>query len=1235
MFQMGTKDNKLRYKSFRRTENAPDFALYIASLEYGLIDPIVIEKKEDIKSNRFWHDKVEPYHHQVQNLITFCRRLPVTLLADDVGLGKTISAGLIMSELTSRNRLNKTLIVCPKILREQWKAELKDKFDIESVVVTGKELIDAKIPGDSGAVITTYHSARLYLDKIEKSGYQMLILDEAHKLRNLYGVDKTPQVAIRFKKALQDRLFKYVLMLTATPIQNRLWDMYSLVDLLTVARGHENPFGSEGMFARRFIDDARGQARILKAEAKEEFRSVVYGYMSRIRRDDANLPFPDRIVKLNSVEPTKEERELVDLVSIHIQKLDRLIQIQILQTLVSSPEALIKLLEGMATRGTAPKELFIAAKEIVGRITITAKMNGLKILVDGLSKERPNDWRLVIFTTKRETQISIQNFLEQKKIKCGLINGDTSSKNQDTILSFKKELPEIHVIISTEAGSEGVNLQVANVLVNYDLPWNPMIVEQRIGRVQRLSSNYAHVSIFNIVLKGTFEEYIVGRLMEKLQMASHAIGDIDALLEASGVGDDSEEGFEEFIRRLVLASLAGKDVAAATKKTIMSIDKAKHELEQGEKTINSLLGGMDHENVGPQCPKFPPQAHSMSVRNFVYSALKHIGCELEEDTTGLIKVVSGSDRGLISFGDETENISGLFSTLYSPGASAFERLVSRISNEDLSIVNDIDQNPLGCSREIVNRWVNSFGGQVASSGLGEVKRFFNGEAFVRLRATVGCDSYERLVTVKCTPENNSCCLDESGLEKVSEVLSDPNLFGINLNYLLDKSSQDQGIAEFCRFYNERREQELLSTGDDQRKRKKIEDDFTPRIESVLLGFKGSMARELRLKVDFKLDSDKIYSAQVTVCPSTGNIIDSPGLKKCDRTGMVVPEVCLGKCAISGITVLKHILMNSELSLRTALPEFFVSCGLTGKQLLKDETEESSITGKFIEKSLLKKSQLSGKVAEPEFFERCDFTGIDALATELAVSQISGKKYRPDQGLKSFVSGSEGHASEFVCCSVTGVPILPNESEKCAITNNIVAPGILEKCDITGKMVLPTELNQSVISGKKALRNLFVISSISGNNLLESESIRSSKGNFCTPTEAKTCSWTGDLCHPDDVRKCEITGLIIYYGYIVQKHGFFCLEPLSILLDGNIKKGDGIELWPEISKALTTIIGKGKIKIESTNLSPNKNNIAVCAEVKTLLGLQIRFTAFVYSIQDKKIIGQAAMGKRVSGLWRSL
>ena len=132
----------------------------------------------------------------------------------------------------------------------------------------------------------------------------MLILDEAHKLRNLHGVEKAPQVATSFKKALEERRFRFVLMLTATPIQNRLWDLYSLVDLLTVARGHENPFGSEDSLREALHCGSTAASAPAQAESHEEFRSIVYGYMSRTRRGDAKLYFPDRVVQMHRVEPT-------------------------------------------------------------------------------------------------------------------------------------------------------------------------------------------------------------------------------------------------------------------------------------------------------------------------------------------------------------------------------------------------------------------------------------------------------------------------------------------------------------------------------------------------------------------------------------------------------------------------------------------------------------------------------------------------------------------------------------------------------------------------------------------------------------------------------------------------------------------------------------------------------------------------------------------------------------------
>jgi superfamily II DNA/RNA helicase len=371
------------------------------------------------------------------------------------------------------------------------------------------------------------------------------------------------------------------------------------------------------------------------------------------------------------VNPTSEELELINAISEPIKELGFFAQIGILQALISSPQALAALLKGMAQRGTAPASLYNDVKAITGRISTTAKLHGLGILVNNLKEKQPDLWRVVIFTTRRETQTTIQEFLEKQGISCGLINGDSGERNQATITRFKQNPPAIHAIISTEAGSEGVNLQAANVLVNYDLPWNPMIVEQRIGRIQRLASEHANVCIFNMVLKGTFEEYIVGRLMEKLQMASHAIGDIEALLEASGMnGEDDSSSFEEKIRQLVMDSLAGKNVEEAVKKAKDSIENAKKQLASEEKNINTLLGQTNStNNNGPRCPQLPKPIKSMTDREFVLSALSSLGARLIPQDSGLYISNLNGDAELISF-DSNESSLEISSTLYRAGTSS-------------------------------------------------------------------------------------------------------------------------------------------------------------------------------------------------------------------------------------------------------------------------------------------------------------------------------------------------------------------------------------------------------------------------------------------------------------------------------------------------------------------------------------------------------------------------------------
>lgn len=1224
--------SEFRSKALRRTRTPEEYRVYRAGLEWDLTDPIVIESADDFKSAPRWQERITPYHHQVTNLITFCRRLPVTLLADDVGLGKTISAGLVMSELVSRSRATKFLIVCPKLLGPQWQAELKEKFDIPSKIAIGNELIDAE-PDDVGAIITTYNTARLYLEKIPENRFEMLILDEAHKLRNLYGTEKPPQVAVRFRKALADRRFRFVLMLTATPIQNRLWDLYSLVDLLSVARGHQNPFGSEGMFTRRFIADGADSARQLKPEAHERFRSIVYGYMSRVRRGDAKLYFPDRKVQRHHVDPTPAELDLIKTIAKPIQTLNRLVQIGILQALASSPEALLAQLLNMARNGTVPLALASAVRDIVTRMPPSAKLQGLGRLIEQLKKQNPERWRLVVFTTRRETQTTVQNFLEEQGFKVGIINGDSGARNQETIARFRKNPPDYRVIVSTEAGSEGVNLQVANVLVNYDLPWNPMVVEQRIGRVQRLASDHAHVVIYNMTLRGTFEDYIVGRLMEKLQMASHAIGDIESLLQGSDIGDgedDAAESFEERIRKLVLAALAGKDFEKATELELESIENAKQELEREADSINAMLGNSEGAGyVGPRAPALPVAVRSMSARDFSLAALETLGARLTPHPPDLFLVEENGGREHIRFEEHAD--ANIKSTLYAPGSAAFQRLVGQIVATGVHDVEDCDKQAAKECEDIGREWIKEFGGLPKAFEFGEVRRHFDGRAIVRTQATVAHDSYERIVEIGCRPGEHFKADGRAFLRPLETTIESCASVGLDSERLSDAASSDEGISEFARFYLQRRDQEVAAAGNDERKRKKLEDEFTPRIETQLVALEGKMHREVTMHVSYTFDDSPSYESSLTIIPHRAEIANAPRIDLCLRSGRKVPASCLGKCEITGAVVLRHLLVKSEVSDRLAVPECTERCGLSGKRVLSDEVEPSDVTGQLVVRGLLKTSGISGKRAEPQYILRCEFTNVDAIESEIAISEISGKKYRSDEQACSTFSNKRGHKQEFIVCHETRQPIAIAEAEQCQVTGMFVRPGILVMCEASGKRALPSECQRCMLTGQLVLKRLLVSSSISQALLLKDMAIRSTSGNYCLPAESKACRWSSRNCHPDDIRVCSLSGLAIHSEFATTNDRPR-LRALVSLLDGEERSADGSSKWSDVAAKVSAALSGQKCNVEAAVLSPNQECLAVSAEMKTLFGMRVHHVGAAISLPDNAVIGRVVKGKRGRGGW---
>jgi hypothetical protein len=307
------------------------------------------------------------------------------------------------------------------------------------------------------------------------------------------------------------------------------------------------------------------------------------------------------------------------------------------------------------------------------------------------------------------------------------------------------------------------------------------------------------------------------------------------------------------------------------------------------------------------------------------------------------------------------------------------------------------------------------------------------------------------------------------------------------------------------------------------------------------------------------------------------------------------------------------------------------CALTNKLVLSDEVGRSDITGKIITSTLLKTSALSGKRAEPEFFDKCEFTSSEVLKNELKISEVSQKHYRIDEQASSVISRKLGHQQEFIICSETNQLLLAVEAERCDITGKIVMPGLLESCEVSGKKVLASELEKSAATGKKALKKFFVSSSLSSARILEEEAIRSIEGKFCAPLEARMCFWNGRQYHPDDLRTCQLTGVMLFLACL-EPHGKSNSEVLIGLLNGVRRKSDKPGLWNTIITYVSNSVGKGNYKIESAELSPDGQRLAVCLKVKKWIGLKVRHIGLFYSIPDNAIIGKIAFGKRSTSGW---
>ncbi len=429
------------------------------------------------------------------------------ILADEVGLGKTIEAGLILKEYMIRGLVKKVLILVPASLVTQWAMELNSKFFIPAITQRKSYVWD-----QCDVVISSIDTAKRnpHRDIIYQQDYDLIIIDEAHKLKN--NKTKNYEFVQNLKK-------KFCLLLTATPIQNRIEEIFNLVSLLKP--GH---LGSETVFYEKYKRDSRS------LNDDEHLKQLVNKVMIRNRRADTGIEWTKRHVETIPIEFSEPERDLYEAITALKGEGDWVqastFSVMTLQReACSSREAVFYTLRNMIQKKENPTMVFEEQIQYlikkVEAITQNSKAEKALELI-----QKIND-KVIIFTEYRATQMYLQWFLKQHGITSVPFRGGFKRGKKD----WMRELFQKHaqVLIATEAGGEGINLQFCHHIINFDLPWNPMRLEQRIGRIHRLGQE-KDVMIYNFAIKNTVEEHILKLLYEKIHLFEKVIGELDDIL---------------------------------------------------------------------------------------------------------------------------------------------------------------------------------------------------------------------------------------------------------------------------------------------------------------------------------------------------------------------------------------------------------------------------------------------------------------------------------------------------------------------------------------------------------------------------------------------------------------------------------------------------------------------------------------------------------------------------------
>jgi SNF2 family DNA or RNA helicase len=499
---------------------------------------------------------VETYWYQVETVRMVLKQFRGrVLLADEVGLGKTIEAGMALKEYLLRGMADRVLILTPASMVGQWLEELAAKFDIRFASTYDSLLRNQPAVFWSQArVVASIATARRpeHLALLAGQHYDLVIVDEAHHLKNRGSQNW---------KLVNQLNKRFLLLLSATPVQNSLVELYNLLTLLK-----PGIFKTEKEFTSNYMTP--GKPRM--PANRERLRDLMREVMVRNSRSLVDVRLPRRRASTVRLSAGPEEAACYQQLSCLVREALaqgatplRLTMRHLQAAAGSSPAAAASAIERLAD--TVPSRgQWDALRQRCRALGSGCKETALLELL----KRNPLE-KKIVFVHHRETLARLAQCLHAAGMEHVAFHGSLSGPEKDEAISrFRDSAP---VLLSTESGGEGRNLQFCNTLINFDLPWNPMSIEQRIGRIHRIGQT-RDVFVFNLVVQDTLEEYVLKILDEKINMFELVVGEVGTILgEMEDTRDFSEMVFAAWVEssekeRPVVFDTLGDQVAEARRK---------------------------------------------------------------------------------------------------------------------------------------------------------------------------------------------------------------------------------------------------------------------------------------------------------------------------------------------------------------------------------------------------------------------------------------------------------------------------------------------------------------------------------------------------------------------------------------------------------------------------------------------------------------------------------------------